>query len=199
MIIFDLETSNVEANTGSILSIGALDFDNPKDIFYGECRIRVGADINPESLKITGFTLDSINGDTKPTTTDLIRNFLNWLSAHKDQTLAGQNPHWDLEYIKAEMKRSKITDIRLGHRIVDLHTLCFTKMMELGIDIPIKNSRTDINTDYILEFCGLKSRPGIHNGLEDSKLEAECFSRIIYGKSLLPEYFEFSVPNFLKK
>lgn len=199
MIIFDLETSNIDSGTGSVLTIGAIDFDNPEDTFYGECRLREGADINPESLKITGFSLEYIMDSIKPSTTDLIRKFLNWLSEHKDQTLAGQNPHWDLEYIKAEMKRSGITDIKLGYRIIDLHSVCTAKMMELGKEVPLKNNRTDINTETILVFCGLKERPGAHNGLEDSKLEAECFSRIIYGKNLLSEYSEFPIPEYLLK
>jgi len=50
----------------------------------------------------------------------------------------------------------------------------------------------------ILEFVGLRDERKFHNALEDCKLEAECFSRIIYGKNLLLEYSDFLIPGYLK-
>lgn len=61
----------------------------------------------------------------------------------------------------------------------------------------------------ILEFCGMKDerislrdghvdRKGSpHNALEDAKLEAECFSRMAYGRNLLEEYKKFPLPDYL--
>ena len=41
---------------------------------------------------------------------------------------------------------------------------------------------TDIKTGAVI-------RPGVpHNALEDAKLTAECFSRLVYGKEFLPEF-----------
>jgi len=199
MVIIDLETSNLDPQTGSIISIGGLDFDNPEITFYGECRVRSNTDINPKSLEITGFTIEQIHDSNKQSVTDLIKKFLNWLYELKDQTIAGQNVHWDADYLRVELKRSGFDDIKIGHRIIDLHSICFAKMIELNFPIPMRNNRTDINLDTILTFCGLEARLGAHNALEDCKLEAECFSRIIFGKNLLKEYIDFPIPEYLFK
>lgn len=63
----------------------------------------------------------------------------------------------------------------------------------------------------VLNFCGLQDnrirlketevvkegKP--HNALEDAKLEAECLSRILYGKKLFQEFSRFDIPERLKK
>ncbi len=63
----------------------------------------------------------------------------------------------------------------------------------------------------ILKLCGIEderrsvredkiSREGKpHNALEDAKLTAECFSRLVYGKNLFPEYAKFKIPGELTK
>jgi len=63
----------------------------------------------------------------------------------------------------------------------------------------------------ILEFCGIEDKRmqlkenevvqegSPHNGLEDAKLEAECLSRILYGKKILPEFESNEIPDFLRQ
>jgi len=38
-----------------------------------------------------------------------------------------------------------------------------------------------------------------HNALEDCRLEAECFSRLVYGQNLIQEYARFPIPKYLTK
>lgn len=179
MIILDIETSGLDPRKSSLLSIGAIDFDNPDDSFYGECQVFPGAEINPKSLEINGFTSEQIRDSKKPATTDLLRNFLNWLSEKKDQTIAGQNVHWDVEFLRQELNRSKI-DYKLGHRIVDLHSVAYAKVLEQKKEIPLKNNRTDLNLDKILELCDLAPRKGAHNALEDCRLTEKCFRKLLF-------------------
>ena len=47
MIVVDVETTGVDARKNSIVSIGAVDFENQKNQFYGECKIWEGAEIDP--------------------------------------------------------------------------------------------------------------------------------------------------------
>ena len=56
-----------------------------------------------------------------------------------------------------------------------------------------------MNLKKILAFCGMEDERGYHNALEDCKIEAECFNRLIYGKNLFPEYSKFEIPEYLKK
>ena len=52
MIVVDLETTGVDPRKHSILSIGAVDFNNQENYFYGECRIREGALIDNYALAV---------------------------------------------------------------------------------------------------------------------------------------------------
>ena len=198
MIILDIETSGLNPDKASIVSIGVIDFLDPNQTFYGESRIFHGAEINPQSLKVIGMTIEQITDSSRQSVDDLLKKFLNWLVERPNQTIAGQNVHWDLDFMRKQCTRSGI-DFRFGHRIIDLHTIAYTKFLELGREIPLKYNRTDINLDDILTFAGLNQRLGSHNALEDAKLEAECFSRIIYGKNLLLEYNTFPIPEYLKR
>ncbi len=62
----------------------------------------------------------------------------------------------------------------------------------------------------ILEFCGMEDTRVLlkdgeivkegkpHNALEDAKLTAECFSRIVNGKNLIEEFKKFPIPEYLE-
>jgi DNA polymerase III epsilon subunit-like protein len=56
MIVVDVEASGTNYEKHSIVSLGAVDFDNPENRFYGECHIWDGAHIMEEALEVCGFT-----------------------------------------------------------------------------------------------------------------------------------------------
>ena len=56
-----------------------------------------------------------------------------------------------------------------------------------------------MNLPNILKFCGILDNRNKHNALEDAKLTAECFSRLLNGKVLFNEYEKYPVPNYLMK
>jgi hypothetical protein len=80
------------------------------------------------------------------------------------------------------------------------------KYFQLHKKFLIEEGKSVMNLTKIIEFCGMKDeriritegdiekqgKP--HNALEDAKLEAECVSRILYGKSLFEEYKKFKIP-----
>ena len=49
-----------------------------------------------------------------------------------------------------------------------------------------------------LKFCGMADNRKNHNALEDAKLTAECFSRIVNGNILFSEFKDFKIPEYLK-
>ena len=61
MIVLDVEASGTEAHKHSIVSLGALDFMNPTNRFYEECRVWEGAHIMDEALVVNGFTKEQIH------------------------------------------------------------------------------------------------------------------------------------------
>ncbi|MBP9842806.1 MAG: hypothetical protein KBC62_02260, partial [Candidatus Pacebacteria bacterium] len=65
MLILDIEASGTDYEKHSIVSIGALDLQNPGNRFYGECRIWDGAHVMEDALKVNGFTEAQISDPTK--------------------------------------------------------------------------------------------------------------------------------------
>ncbi len=196
MIVVDIEATSLNFEKASILSMGAVSFDNPDKRFYAEARAYDDSDIDPKALEVAGFTVESIKDLNKPLPREILLDFINWLQQFDSQTLAGQNVHVDLKWLRAECHRSGINH-KFGDRILDLHSIVYAKHLELGIQIPLYNKRSNLGLDYILQFCGVKVIRKTHNALEDALLEAECFSRIIKRKCLIDEYKKFEIPNYL--
>lgn len=196
MIFVDVETSGLDSKKCSLLSIGAIDFDNPKNQFYEECRVFSGAHVEREALQVNGFTENDARDFRKKTDEEIVRGFLRWAGTCKEWTFAGQNISFDRDFIKETCHRYHV-DWPFAQRTIDLHSVVYAELLRIGkgSKIPVKNNHSDLNLDKIIELAGLEKRSGIHNGLEDAKLEAEAFSRIIYGKNLLEEYKIFPVKN----
>lgn len=194
MIIADIEASGLNPQHSSIMSIGALDFDNPEYQFYGECRVWDGAKIDPESLEVNGFTEADAVDPTKPTLSELMHQFHEWIQPISDKTLMGQNVSFDRDYLNDSFYRSEI-NWRFSHRTIDLHSIGYFYHLQKDHKIPQKNEHSGLNLNTLLNFVGVPREPDPHNGLMGAKCEAEVLSRILYGKNLLPEFAEFPVPD----
>ena len=199
MVVFDLEFSGLDftfSNT-SILSIGAVSFENPEETFYKECRIWEGAEVEDEALKITGFTMEQITDPKKPLPHEITEEFIDWLKKYKDRTLGGQNIYTDYYMFVGELWRSKLK-FQPGFRLVELHALAYQKYLQLGKEIPLHEGFSELGLPKILRLCGIDFKGPIpHNALEDAKITAECFSRLINGKSILKEFEDYPVPEYL--
>ena len=195
MIVIDIEASGTEYAKHSIVSIGALDFDNPTNRFYEECRIWKGAHIMPDSLAITGFSEDEVNDPTKKPEGEIVRMFLEWSQHMGDRTLAGQNVSFDRDYIKAASEREGIA-WDLAHRTLDVHTLAYMHMVNHGLTPPIdaEHRRSALNFDAVLNYCGIADEPQPHNALTGALSHAEAISRLLYSKKLLPEFEHYDIP-----
>ena len=197
MIIVDVETTGIDPKKDSIVSIGAVDFLNPKNQFYRECRIWEGANVSKIALEINGFSEDEIRDPNKISLEDAVKDFLVWVETTSERTLAGENPSFDRDFLIASMDRYSMR-WPLGHRTIDLHSLCYNHHLKRGLVPPVKDKRTNLNTDKILQYVGLPAEPKPHNALTGAKMEAEAFSRLIFGKSLLDEFKNYQVPEYLR-
>lgn len=192
MIVIDIETSGLDPKKHGILSIGAVDYNNPSNTFYEEAKIEEGKEIDSVALKINGFTEKCIKDPGKNPLNRVLYNFQIWLNNIKEITLAGQNPAFDAGFLKQAFKEKGFYWC-FGHRYVDLYSVAISTYLKKGFDIPQKSGRYIINLDEILWSVGLSKRGEIHNGLMDAKLEAEAFSRLIYSKNWSEEFSEFPV------
>ncbi len=219
MIIVDIEATGPDPQKCSILSIGAVDLDEPTRQFYGECRAFDGAALSVEGLKICGFTVEQATDKSKQTDVELVKSFVEWCSVKGKPLLAGQNPAGlDIPWLRNAAVRAKILDLvdeplcngesikrpntyntLLGYRSVDLHAVAYASMLSSGWNIPVKEGRSNVNSQAICTYCGIPTENEVHNALSGAKWEAECFSRIIYGKQLLDEYKKYPVPEYFRK
>lgn len=211
MIIIDIETTGVNFWENGILSIGALCFNNPEKQFYEECRIDEDDIITEDALKINGFSKEEIKSEEKQTQEELVRNFIKWMNEQDLRILAGSNVgFFDLNFIKTKAKKYDI-QLKMRFRSLDLCSVAQTRFFQIfGKFLLDDYKENGMSLPEVLKFCGIKDerieirdgrliRQGKkHNALEDCKLEAECFSRLLSGKNLFEEYKKFPIPEYLK-
>jgi DNA polymerase III epsilon subunit-like protein len=195
MIVIDIEASGTNYEKHSIVSLGAIDFSNPQNRFYGECRIWDGAHIMEGALKVNGYTEAEITDPNKQSEADLIQSFLEWSQHMEDRTLLGQNVSFDRDIARAATERAGLA-WDLAYRTLDTHTLCWMHMVKKGIKPPIdpQHRRSALNLDAILNYCGIPDEPEPHNALTGAMSHAEVASRLLNNSKLLPEFSQFELP-----
>ena len=195
MLILDVEASGTNYEKHSIVSLGALDFDDPKNRFYAECRIWDGARIMDESLVVNGFTEAEVRNKSKMTEAELVRNFLAWSNSFSDRTLTGQNVSFDRDMLKAATERAGL-NWDLAYRTLDTHTMCWMHMVKAGYVPPVDeiHKRSALNMDAVLNYCGIPAEPEPHNALTGALCHAEITSRLLYNRKLLSEFWTYEIP-----
>ena len=194
MLVVDVEASGTEPLKHSIVSVGALDFSNPSNRFYEECRVWEGSHIMDEALLVNGFTKEQIIDPKKQSEADLIHAFLHWSESVAERTLSGQNVSFDRDFLKAAAERAGHTDWPFAHRTIDTHTLAYMHMIQHGLQPPVEHRRSALNLDAVLNYCGIPKEPEPHNALTGALSHAEVVARLLYGRKLLPEFMEFEIP-----
>ncbi|MEM4134146.1 MAG: 3'-5' exonuclease [Candidatus Micrarchaeia archaeon] len=195
----DVETTGLDPKKNSIISIGVVDFSNPKRQFYRECRPWEGAIIDEAALNVNGFKKDSLFNPNKPSLKEAISEFFSWFLKSENQTLAGHNfGSFDSKFIQAAIEIYDLS-FRIQSRSVDLHYICYADHLRKGIPLPLNKNRTNINSDYAFKYVGLPEEPHPHIAITGAKFIAESFSRLIYGKILLDEFRKYKIPSHLKQ
>lgn len=195
MIVLDVESTGLVPATGSILSIGALDLDEPSNRFYGECRIWDGAHVSEDALAVNGFSEEHITDPAKQSEAELVASFIAWASDRPaNRILAAQNVSFDLEFVQEACARAGLA-CPFGKRTIDTHTLVWLHMTERGMKPPLNASKhSDINLDTALQYCGLPGEPKPHNALTGALCHAEVIARIAYNRSIVNEFSTFPIP-----
>ncbi len=194
MIVVDGEMSGLNPKKNSLVSLGAVDFDNPDRTFYEECRVWEGSEIDLEALAVNGFKEAEITNPDKQSLEKLAQKFYEWMQPIEDKTLCAQNVSMDRLFVNDALHRAEI-DFQFGYRTVDVHTTAYTDHMRRNIEIPQKNDHSGLNLDKNLNYVGIPEEPRPHNALTGAKSQAEVMSRILHGKKLLPDFKEFDIPE----
>ncbi len=193
MIALDVETSGTHPEKHSILSIGALDIDNPTNQFYDECRVWDGAHIEDGALKVNGFTKEEATDASKKSEAELVQAFIAWALEIEERTLAAQNVAFDYDFIRSACERAHI-DFPFARRTIDIHTLVWTHMRSRGITPPTENHHSALSSSEVLTYCGLPEEGKPHNALTGALWHAEVVARIAYTKKILPDFDTYDIP-----
>jgi DNA polymerase III epsilon subunit-like protein len=195
MIALDIETTGVNPRKHSIVSIGAVDFKNPTNQFYDECRIWEGAHISEEAMPIHGFTEQELSDRAKKTEAEIAAAFIAWAKETEDWTMLGQNPSFDRDFLIAACERAGM-DFPFAHRNIDTHSLAYMHMLKRGIEPPYdaRKHHTALSLDGILIYVGIPAEPKPHNALTGALSHAEVASRLLYDRPLLPDFEAYPIP-----
>jgi len=195
MLILDIEASGTNYQKHSIVSIGALDFDNPENRFYEECQIWEGAHVMEGALEVNGFTEAEITDETKQTEAEVVKKFIEWSQGIADRTLTGQNISFDRDFLRAGAQRAGM-NWDFAYRTIDTHSLCWMHIIKGGDKPPLDplHKRSSLDLNAVLQYCGIPDEPNPHNALTGALSHAEVTSRLLYDKKLLPEFEKFEIP-----
>jgi len=208
MIVVDLEFTSLSFE-GGLWQIGAVDLMNPENTFLEEARIEDDDLIMQASLDVVEKTEEQLK-NIQQSQKEMLEHFFKWTESIKVKNIICQGP-WDFGYLLSKSYKFGLS-FPFRHRFFDLHSIAQAKHVELKGELLIDKDHSDMGLNNVLNFCGMedprkrishsgeltqKGKP--HNALEDAKLEAECFSRIVFGKNLLPEFKKIPVPEYLKK
>jgi len=212
-VVVDIEASGGNPLEHGIWQIGAIDL-NTMEEFLEESKIDDEDKVAEEALMIIGKTEEELREKNKQTQKELLKKFFKWLEERKMKNLLCHLPEFDQGFLRKKMLKYFKEDPFWPdfHRAFDLHTIAQVKFFELnGKFLTKEDNNSDMGLKNILKLCGMNderravregkiSREGKpHNALEDAKLTAECFSRLMYGKNLFPEFSKFEIPKELKK
>jgi DNA polymerase III epsilon subunit-like protein len=197
MIALDIETSGIDFLRNGIWQIGAIDTDDSERIFLDECRIDDDDTLTEKALELCGITEEYIRNKHKQSQKELLEKFFEWCKKVKVKNFICHNPQFDFAFIKIRADKYGL-EIPVHFRCYDTHSIASLRYSQIHGRLPVEDSRSAMTLTNVLFFCGMKDERDKHNALEDAKLTAECFYRIVYYKTFLKEFEQYPLPKYLK-
>ncbi|THF57038.1 DNA polymerase III subunit epsilon [Ollibium composti] len=167
-IIFDTETTGLDAREDRIIELGCVELDNrfPTGRTFHHYINPQGRAINPEAQAVHGIGAEQLVG--KPTFGDLAEKFLAFIDGAK---LVAHNAGFDMGFINAEFAR-------LGHPAVSQERVVDTLALARR-----KHPMGPNSLDALCRRYGIdNSHRTKHGALLDSELLAEVYIELIGGK-----------------
>lgn len=192
MIALDCEMSGLDPLKHSILSIGAMDLENPKRTFYGECFLPEYKTFQVEALAVNGFTEEQIFNKNQDSLKDLMQNFYEWLQGCSEKTLVGQNVSLDRAFLNIAFTETEVP-FQFHYRVIDIHSVAIGMFLRDERPLNIEDGRIKMSLDKIAEYVGLPEEPRPHNALTGATYNAEVFNRLVYKKNLIEQFKDYEV------
>jgi DNA polymerase III epsilon subunit-like protein len=208
MIVVDLEMSGMNYEKCGIVEIGAIDLDSREE-FREIARLDGGEVVISEPgldhsvLEILGMSEEQLRDKNKQSQKDMLQHFFEWCKKTKTKNFICLHPHADIAFLEHKAKKYSLKFPFVSYKVFDLHSIAQIIYFKLNKNFSFEEKKGQLSSALglksILKFVGMKDNRKIHNALEDSKLTAEAFSRLVYGKNLLEEYSKFKLPENIKQ
>lgn len=174
LIAVDVETTGLDPQKCSIVSIGAVDIDVPERTFYMECNAWEGAEINSGALKVNGFSMEDVLSG-KESEAKAIEKFFLWIMEDsRTPIMVSHNSAFDKAFIECAAARARITN-PFGFRTIDIHSIVYMHLLRTGKEIPSK-----LSLNECLQSFGLDREPDPHNALTGAKCNESLFKKVRY-------------------
>jgi len=209
MIVVDLEMSGMDYQKCGIIEIGAVDLDNGRE-FFEEARLGEDFEVINISeaehtvLEVLGKTEEELRAKNKQNEKELLMHFFEWCKKTRVKNFICHHPHADVAFLE---HRARIYGIKFpfkSYKVFDVHTVGQMAFLFLNKSFAFKDkdgeTQSAMGLGEVLKLAGMKDNRGTnHNALEDAKLTAEAFSRIVHGEGLFSKYADFLIPEYLIK
>lgn len=167
-IIFDTETTGLDAREDRVIEIGAVELVNrfPTGRTFHQYIHPDGRQIHPDAQAVHGISLDDLSG--KPVFATVAADFIAFIEGAK---LIAHNANFDIGFINAEFGR-------LGHAAIEASRVIDSLALARR-----KHPMGPNSLDALCRRYGIdNSRRTKHGALLDSELLAEVYVELIGGK-----------------
>lgn len=180
LIVIDVETTGLDPARHGIVEIGAVRMADGAE-FHRSCHVSPIVEVDPDALRVNGCTPERCRDRNLPSEMQAVRDLIGWVGPGP-AILAGMNPRYDLEMLRAVAARGVDARLPFSHRTLDMHTLAVRFAIGAGRAVP----PSGFKTDAIYELLGLPPEPRPHLALTGARMEAEALI-LLLGADVKPE------------
>jgi DNA polymerase III epsilon subunit-like protein len=178
MLWVDVETTGLSPRKCAVASIAALANWDTENIFYREIRAWDGAALDPEALRVNGFTSEQLLSEDRPTETQVANEFNAWVmrSFSGPPIICGQNVKFDIDFI-GEMYRRAGVVLNLKTRFLDTQAVALFLHNAGVIELPFSGDFIKTNLDVLVAAVlpSEAARTGAHSALHDIWLTRNAY------------------------
>lgn len=182
ILVVDVETTGLMPFQNQVIEIGAVFLDGREEF---ETRVRFDGEHrwSEEAEAVHGYTRESCEDPRHPAIHEALELFLDWLEFHHGNRrviLAGMNPRFDLDMLRADAcavdRLARRMSFRFSHRTLDMHSLALRYAAKMGLSA---DALVRLHTDRIYELLGMAPEPKPHRALVGAKMEADALSLLL--------------------
>lgn len=169
-VVFDLETTGLNAVTNEIIEIGAIRFDTNKPVEVFHTFIKPNKKISAKITSINGITNKMVEGC--PTIEEVLPRFIDFIG---DDVLVAHNSDFDMKFILNKLYNQGYKKIK--NKTIDTLKLSRQKVREYDFETD-RNKKLDSYKLENLKYAFSLWDVGSHNAIDDCKVCAYVYLKV---------------------